>query len=508
MNDIFLKALVNLFIKIRPRRWMITCCAIMLVLTILPIGLIGCNRTSPDEADPPLSDVELPAVSGETPGSSGETPGADTDVPDWIPEPIKINPLVVDPDQTGDLIIYLPPFSKFGLMIAIDAYKEMYPNVNVIIETPSDTDSSVYSSRLSTELMAGTGPDIIFPRSMVDAEPGKLLNTDAFLDLNDLIESDDSFNLDDYVKAVLDGGLHNGKRYIMPYTYMVPIYSASTKTLNEIGFDMSQSTDLISFVNEAVRCLPKAQENPNFRSLFDTFLWSDITRFFGISLVDFETGEILPDEDSIRELFEAYKPYHHIDSDSSRTIQSKFAESLRNGARSFLLELAPHGFFERTSYLKGNGGFEMLVIPGINGKTQSRAWDTAAIRSGSPNTENAWNFIKLLLSPVTQSNVNITAVWLPVHKEVLINKIEMDWYDYDGVVTTSTGDQFTCTRLSEAEMRAYMDAVLSVEDSLAYESHIIRSMLNDHIKPYFEGAVSLDATLSGLKSQLLLYLTE
>jgi len=421
---------------------------------------------------------------------------------------VGFDTMPVDEKKTDELVIYIPPLSSNGLITAVDVYKEMYPDVNVIVETPNEYDYEVYSSRVSSDMMAGAGSDVVFLYGLLDLELNKMLDKGMFLDLNEFVESDNDFHLDEYVKTVINSGLYNGKRYIMPYTYIAPVFIASTNVLNKIGFDLSQNADFVSFVSEAMRCLPNAQKNPLFQSMFNNYLWSDLTQFIGLSLVDFETGEVTFDDEKLKTLLDAYKPYYHIDSDISRFVSNNIGDSLLSGALSFNIELVPHSFFDRASLIKTESDFEMLTIPGINGKINSRAWDTAAIRADSPNKENAWSFIKLLLSPQMQSNADITSVWKPVHKESLIRKVEMDWYYYNGEGLTASGDTITYTRSSETEMQMYLNAIMEVEHCFAFDSRAVRKIVHEHVNAFFEGNISNETAVNELRNQLMLYLSE
>lgn len=72
--------------------------------------------------------------------------------------------------------------------------------------------------KLSSELMAGKGPDLILDSTLTLAglSVQKLIETDSFLDINEL-----NLNLNDYSQNILDNILVNGKRVYIP-TYYIP----------------------------------------------------------------------------------------------------------------------------------------------------------------------------------------------------------------------------------------------------------------------------------------------
>ncbi len=95
--------------------------------------------------------------------------------------------------------------------------------------------------QMSTEIMAGGGPDII----LLDNELpiSKLVNQGAFADLNTFIENDKSenrLNLKNYNRHLLETGVFNGKRYIMPMLYRPDVLISNTKVLSHYKVDSSK----------------------------------------------------------------------------------------------------------------------------------------------------------------------------------------------------------------------------------------------------------------------------
>ena len=73
---------------------------------------------------------------------------------------------------------------------------------------------------MSTEIMAGEGPDIISLNQNLPFE--KLIENEAFLDINSLINNDetkDKIELDEYNSFIMNVGVYDGKRYIVPLSY-------------------------------------------------------------------------------------------------------------------------------------------------------------------------------------------------------------------------------------------------------------------------------------------------
>ena len=73
-------------------------------------------------------------------------------------------------------------------------------------------------TKISTEIMAGKGPDIISLNQKLPFE--KLIDNGSFADIDELAELYKSdIDFDDYNSTIMDCGIYNGKRYIIPIAY-------------------------------------------------------------------------------------------------------------------------------------------------------------------------------------------------------------------------------------------------------------------------------------------------
>jgi len=120
-----------------------------------------------------------------------------------------------------------------------------------------------------------------------------------------------------------------------------------------------------------------------------------------------------------------------------------------------------------------------VAIPGIS----------AAIRAGSPNEQNAYAFIKILLSKVCQSQLWLTA---PVLKEQIAYHMEHD---------VETKD-----RTEDGSAAAYA----MFTDILPYQQFSTKQweIYVQYMTPYWEGNASYEKCVSELEAMLELYMYE
>ena len=489
--------------------------SVLITLALILTIIAGCSNSTPepsvDESDfdigstPPLT-TDVPDTESPPIVSGGGSETEERELEWWEIDVVRVpDDLVPDPSQTGELnlfFVYNP--DTFVYTPVINRYRVIYPNVNLIVES-TNGNFDAYSTRLSTELMAGTGPDVISPSQIAGADVVKMADAGVFMDLNKLIESDDSFNLDDYVGAVMDGGVLNGKRYIMPHNFLINSLLYVPSRLESIGFDMSQMNDPILFMDEIVRTLPKAQETHGFRYMYNGNLLVLLFRTSGIKIIDEETKTVLPDEEHFERFIKAYKPYYRFDMYSGQREWNDTSGGLINSKLimfdqiTTILDFVWHaGTLKRFS-----GEIQMHTMPDINGENQVYLVDSIAIREGTPNEQNAWNFVKLLLSEENQSRAHFSQI--PVHKNVIFPQIIFAYNDGSIPGLDFLGYK---SQLSTEEIEVFYEMVTGVTARHYYNDWFYLPLIWDYLMSYFEDETSYEDMVARIKNDLRLYLSE
>jgi maltose-binding protein MalE len=113
-------------------------------------------------------------------------------------------------------------------------------------------------TKISTEIMAGKGPDIISLNQKLPFE--KLIDNGSFADIDELAELYKSdIDFDDYNSTIMDCGIYNGKRYIIPIAYCPNIlittqeildkYNLSNVDVLKVGHHGSKTSSSKEFIN-------------------------------------------------------------------------------------------------------------------------------------------------------------------------------------------------------------------------------------------------------------------
>ena len=137
------------------------------------------------------------------------------------------------PEETGKLEIYSPGNAYSSLLNpAIEILKDLCPGIEVNYTVLSNEE---FETRIRTEIPAGGGPDLVLMADGTFRDIYKTMQTDLFEDLNPYFGTDEEIALSDFVKPVMDGGILNGKRYLAPLNYELPVYLTTQSILDEVG---------------------------------------------------------------------------------------------------------------------------------------------------------------------------------------------------------------------------------------------------------------------------------
>lgn len=164
------------------------------------------------------------------------------------------------------------------------------------------------STQISTEIMAGSGPDIISLSQKLPFE--KLIESRSLMNIYDLLKDDNSsnaINLDDYNVNILNAGVYDNGLYIVPLFYGVDVLVSTEERLKNFdikennGFSLTYSNFSDVFENYFLN-----DEGYSFVSNeLSDFLWFDypmqlFCRFLN-SYVDFENKAVYFDTDEFKD---------------------------------------------------------------------------------------------------------------------------------------------------------------------------------------------------------------
>lgn len=143
--------------------------------------------------------------------------------------------------------------------ICLEKYDESYQIEIIEFENNDDM-----CTKMSTEIMAGEGPDIISLNQNLPFE--KLIENEAFLDINSLINNDetkDKIELDEYNSFIMNVGVYDGKRYIVPLSYGMDVLVSTQERLKQFNVS-GNNGETLTYSNVSVKFSPFFNSTTNY----------------------------------------------------------------------------------------------------------------------------------------------------------------------------------------------------------------------------------------------------
>jgi beta-lactamase regulating signal transducer with metallopeptidase domain/ABC-type glycerol-3-phosphate transport system substrate-binding protein len=518
------RRLANIIEKKHTRRGLAVFCAALMIGGVLLAGMLsygGANE--PDGGftedigwqgdgavlDPDRYAAEALDLSEINPNEAVDTVEAPPPPPVHINDPITL-------EHTDRLVIYVPGGDDFyhsRIIAAANTFRFRYPDIELVVErvgTEADF-REAYIQRVSTEIMAGMGPDIILTHFFDDIH--KTMESGAFLNLSPLWHRDADFDAREHMNPIImDTGLYRGRRYVIPISFNFPLLLGERGMLEGVGFDPDAELDTASFLNAITAVVPKARENPLFH--FPLFMINAYQT--GIPLADFERGIPLPYEQAIRDFSEAYRPF-------AGWWEQDWSESFwRRETPTTWLSLG-RMLFDNNSNMSVQIFFDISLMklrehePVVtafrnhHGELHATIVQSVAVNANSPNYANAWKFIRLLLSDSRQfGQLGGMEAWglgggMPVNTEALSRQITTV-VATSGLVGTSEGS-ITHPALTMEEKQPVIDLINGIT-SASLPNHTVTGFYYEAMEPFFAGERSLDEAMEELQRRIRLYLSE
>lgn len=406
-----------------------------------------------------------------------------------------------DNNNNDDLLtIYV--VKEHPIIRLIDKYNDSNKSdkINVLAIQDGDT----LNSKLSAELMAGKGPDIVLYDSSYNGVSNveKMMALDVFADYNELIKndsSDSSIDLKNYNEIVMDSGINNGKRYFMPISYIPNFLITTTKLSDEYSIDSSKSITYEKSPKVLSKYLNKAKKSENMSGFFNVneelYALIDSNIDFFNKTNTLQSDKFLNNLNALSELI--------LPADKNNSLGTDPLELVLKGNTMFasLYQITgsePNGMGYIYYYFKSNSQTPLIMNNLSDSEDTSSAFIDKGflINNNSDKKESAFKFVKYMLSEDVQCN---SEVGLPVNKAAqkkLIEEIDLDIYNME---KDSDYNNFISN---------YSNALDGINKSGFRNDYFNNSIINDVVSKYVSGDITEKQFIKEIQGKTQLYLNE
>ena len=413
---------------------------------------------------------------------------------DAEPLPIEVPPPV---EQTNtELNIW---YTDYGMTTkyldaAVTQYNLQHPD-NPVTAEKFFADNSAEShdeatQQMLTEVMAGEGPDLIFfDGSGMDIE--KMVRRGVFADMEPYFEAD-NFDWSGYNQAVMDAGVWDGHRLVIPLQYNFPMLYTSQTALDETGFNIENCDTFNGLLDEieAMQADP-SQTREVFRAKYTFY---DFAHYAGIPYVDYDRQKA---DLSFSELERGAEIFNNLDGLELGFLDDGIngAADIRDGKALWNCPFPPvDGFYTGPEVINTFDDMVMMPIRDVDGGIQAEVTWAVAVRNNSPNLQNAYEFIKYLLSEEYHTETlsyrwqfysvldsaneayfqnfvyNRATPFVPPKNSYGLDTVDVRQEDHDELMNYTrqiTGAYYNCTEtIILRNMRDYISGEISYEEAV------------------------------------------
>ena len=406
-----------------------------------------------------------------------------------------------DNNNNSDLLtIYV--VNESPIIRLIDAYNDSNKSDKINVVEIQDGDT--LNSKLSAELMAGKGPDIVLYDSSYNgiSNMEKMMALDVFADYNELIKndsSDSSIDLKNYNEVVMDSGIYNGKRYFMPISYMPNFLITTTKLSDEYSIDTSKSITYEKLPKVLSKYLNKAKKSDNMSGFYNVneelYALIDSNIDFFNKTNTLQSDKFLNNLNALSELI--------LPADKNNSLGTDPLELVLKGNTMFasLYQITgsePNGMGYIYYYFKSNSQTPLIMNNLSDSEDTSSAFIDKGflINNNSDKKESAFKFVKYMLSEDVQCN---SEVGLPVNKAAqkkLIEEIDLDSYNME---KDSDYNNFISN---------YSNALDGINKCGFRNDYFNNSIINDVVSKYVSGDITEKQFIKEIQGKTQLYLNE
>ena len=372
-------------------------------------------------------------------------------------------------------------------------------------------------TKISTEIMAGKGPDIISLNQKLPFE--KLIDNGSFADIDELAELYKSdIDFDDYNSTIMDCGIYNGKRYIIPIAYCPNILITTQEILDKYNLGNTN----FSFKELEIRLSDKDHSYALFGNKDETykFFLSYVNEYvdFYNKTTEFSSDEFTESLDYIGKM---------IRNDNSRKEGTTWDIIGNYLFRTSQLSFDGSMMSTLNSYFYINNNSTPVIIPNYNKKVNAVSAFVQcgiALNNNSNNKEKALAFIQYVLSYDIQklwsessSSPSIVVRALPVNKaafEYVIDHTSKCVYDINDDGEYEKSEEEYSDKIKTKFFNEYLDMINSISSCTLYDylefenTYYNSSVIGDIVNDYLNGDISKEKFIRQLTAATEIYLTE
>ncbi len=365
---------------------------------------------------------------------------------------------------------------------------------------------------VTTEMMGGGGPDVLFFYPDTFDSSYHLIKNNMFADLNPIIEETE-YKLEVLNPAVMDAGIFKEKRLFMPINYSVDMFIAVDDFLtSDVSFDGMETME--DFMDAHERYVSSKSREGNIFNFTNSFSLPEFLNLCNVKVVDFSTKKVVCDDKELRKYVDWYRElqqYFVKDATVFEGYNDQNYGPILEGDMVFLnnYQVTNHNSvkFGLSLYkeLSGNEEADFYSLSDLNSGTSTAVIGLCgAVNKNSEHKAEAFELIKCALSKSMQENRQnyLTPVRSSVLEYQMLDLSSKSTYNFN---YEGTSVQIVpLTAREEATFRRFVQE----PGNVIVRDNKYNFILTEVFADYIAGFGNWEDSLNQAKHRLKIYLNE
>lgn len=305
----------------------------------------------------------------------------------------------------------------------IDQFEETHEGFSIHMEVLpiNEEERTVRLEQIRTQVMAGYGPDIyllpsLFSDDMLFDDVAQAMRNGVFADISTFYDADAELCKETLESKVMDAGVVDSARYVLPIYYNIPLIYADPDYISEAGLALSeQGIDIFSFLDAVLDIEDPALATYSIPyANYARYDGSFSVQYEGFSLlsdaVDYNSGNVLLTNEEVSHLFKKYQNVNVLAGSGKRWDVTISNYIVYADAQTSPIGLAVGSLSRAMDYaaIAQSADREVVMIPlrAADGDLVANVTYYAAAGSGCDYPEEAYEFLRLFLKEETQWEEN------------------------------------------------------------------------------------------------------
>lgn len=337
------------------------------------------------------------------------------------------------------------------------------------------------SDRLTMDILAGEGPDILITNGANE----QLSKKDYFIDLSDYLKNESGVSEADYFTNAIEASKFNGSLYQLPIGFYVDCILAPSDAFgSKNGLTFEEYIQMVKTVCNGTDPLYDHQLAFSRTEVATKLFANTSEKYIKDGKIDVNNNDFKAILDYCKELpAKGYYEGKDVDQEWEDLMTAK--ENMR------VQPTVVYGFYEYEAFAEKFKGAVICGYPSVDGRPATIGSDMAvSISSHTSDESSCKKFLSILLSEDIQKTLIMN---IPINKKCARDIAFLEIEEHNGSVDANEGNKFAKAgkKLDTALADKYIEQ-LSTATTSSFVYHSISLIIYEEIPAYFEGQKSFE----------------